>query len=186
MLTPDLNNDGIVDTPYTINGNNIDYYPIAIGQIASTQPSATQTPEPPQAHDMEIINTSDTSEISIQESADNQSNIQEEEQQNIPLQTPESEIENDDLNKNGGFADLVISNLNATDSICSGSDLPISCTIENNGDLDARYFSVHYYLSDDLVISPSDNELGYHMIEYLNPHEKQELADTLQISYNFV
>ncbi len=80
-----------------------------------------------------------------------------------------------------GFADLVLSNLTASDTVCSTSGLPITCTIENTGDLEAKYFSVHYYLSDDQVITGSDQELGYHMIESLKPHEKQELNDTLQI-----
>ncbi len=181
MLTPDLNHDGIIDTPYTINGNNIDYYPIAISQTVTTQPSPMESPESPQVQDEQVTNASENTTIIDQESEVRQQNITPVGEQNpTPSQSPVPNIETSD--KNGtGFADLVLSNLNATESICSTAGLPITYIIENTGDLEAKYFSVHYYLSDDQVITGSDQELGYHIIENLKPHEKQELHDTLKI-----
>nr|WP_319538978.1 NosD domain-containing protein [uncultured Methanospirillum sp.] len=181
MLTPDLNHDGIVDTPYTINGNNIDYYPIAISHTATAQSSPEQTPESTQVQDEQVINSSENSTVSAADPIVRQQNITPTREQNpTPSQSPVLDIKTGGQNGTG-YADLVLSNLNATDSICSTSGLPITCMIENTGDLEARYFSVHYYLSDDQVITGSDEELGYHMVENLNPHEKQDLTDTLKI-----
>ncbi|HWQ63205.1 MAG TPA: NosD domain-containing protein, partial [Methanospirillum sp.] len=177
---PDQNHDGIIDSPYTINGNNIDYFPISINQVATAQPSATQTPNISQDQTELVINASDNVSISTTGIADNQTGIHEEEKINTSSQSQTKETEKKDPSS-GYFAELVLSNLNATDSICKSSGLPVTCTIENVGDLGAKYFSVHYYLSDDQVISGTDKELGYHTFENLNPHDKQELADTLQI-----
>ncbi|MDD1728180.1 MAG: hypothetical protein LUQ50_03810, partial [Methanospirillum sp.] len=82
-----------------------------------------------------------------------------------------------------GSADLVISDLNATESSCIASEFPITSIIENNGDIDANFFSIHFYLSDDQGITPADKEIGYHEFGSLKPHEKLNIADMLHIPY---
>ncbi|PWR69952.1 NosD domain-containing protein [Methanospirillum lacunae] len=178
--SPDQNHDGIIDVPYTINANNIDYYPISINQNVTAQPSVTQTPNISDIQTEPEINISNNLSISTTDIADNQSNTQKEEPITNSSQPNIKETEKKEPNS-AYFAELVLSNLNATDSVCRTSGLPVTCLVENIGDLGAKYFSVHYYLSDDQVITGTDKELGYHMIENLNPHDKRELTDTLQI-----
>lgn len=178
--SPDQNHDGIIDVPYTINANNIDYYPISIAHNLTAQPSVTQTPNISIVQTESLINISNNLSTSTTDIADNQSYTHDKEPINASSHPNTTEtVKKESID--GYFAELVLSNLNATDSVCRTSGLPVTCVVENIGDLGAKYFSVHYYLSDDQVISGTDKELGYHMIENLNPHDKQELTDTLQI-----
>lgn len=172
---PDINHDGIVDTPYSINGNNIDYYPLSMIQTEKTQlstdsiPTSGQEPIPDSA---DRLNSSDIHPSNVQEN-----NISPVATGISPVETP---IEKQS-NSVEGSADLVISALNATESSCITSEFPVTSTIENRGDIEADYFSIHYYLSDDQGITPSDKEIGYHQVESLKPHEKQEFTDSLKV-----
>jgi parallel beta-helix repeat protein len=180
MTTPDLNHDGIVDAPYTINGNNIDYYPIAVNQTPATQPIPGS--EPSKTID-EPENSSENNTTSAGAPLDELVNTTPAVKQTTTLLPTPTIMPMTDAEKDidGDFADLVISNLNVTDSVCIGTDLPIASTVENIGYNGANYFSIHYYLSDDQVITTSDKEIGSHLIENLKPHEKRDIIDILKI-----
>lgn len=169
--TPDLNNDGIIDTPYSINGNNIDYYPLAISPVAEesvivpTEPKsdAQITPLPEMdVPNITIDTNSEVGRVNISTDLSNETANQSPSHDPIP---------------DTGSADLVILNISAPDEACMLNDLPIHFSIENQGDREASFFSIHYYLSEDLGISASDVEVGSYLVERLLPGEKLEIQD---------
>lgn len=172
QTTPDMNNDGIIDTPYSINGNNIDYYPLAISPVTedsaivppepesevqiSTQPEQTDIPDVAVDANGEEVRINDGTELSNETTIESAS----------PNPTPGT-----------GSADLAILNITVPDEACLAVELPIRVSIENQGDQEASFFSIHYYLSEDLGISASDVDVGSYLVERLLPGEQLEIQD---------
>jgi parallel beta-helix repeat protein len=175
--TPDGNHDGIADAPYTINGYNIDFFPLTLSGSQVSEPQSEPITSEPSG---ELI-----PEDSIPSPNVSTPNIQEESKdgaiiaQNDSANPPESQI-NLTLS-NSGNADIRIIDLSAPENACIAGEFPVNMTIENQGDLDAKYFSVYYYLSDDSGITPSDISLGSHLFEIIHPQEKLDVQDVITV-----
>ena len=173
FTNPDLNHDGFTDAPYSINGINIDYYPLSISQTG-TEPSKELIPTPVRDVPSDVSDNSSLTKQDTIQVTNNTTEVSE------TLPEENSPVGKDSPSTNGS-ADLMISNLNTTESSCIASEIPVSITIENIGDIEAKDFSLHYYLSENQGITPSNTEVGYRKISSLKPHEKQEYTDTIKI-----
>lgn len=168
VSTPDQNNDGIADIPYSINGVNIDYYPLSAGlsQDSSLSEQETSVPEV-------IIEPAPTLD-----SNENMTEGQEHEKNIVPSPEPESDESIPDqvsvppvLPEPTGVegVDLTILDINTTNRTCLNTEFPINITIANKGNLEAEFFSVHYYLSEDTSITNSDRDVGSFQVDTLLP-----------------
>lgn len=180
ITTPDTNHDGIAEAPYSINGNNIDYYPLSISAATTSSVSPlveSTSPEPAIVPQQEV--SVDTNGNVSQLIEDNETLIT-----SLPVTTPGPDNISDNITfSSGGSADIGILNITAPDETCILKEFPINITIENQGDLDARYFAIYYYISDDPVITTSDTNIGSRIVENIRPHERLEFQDVVNVAH---
>lgn len=176
VTTPDLNHDGIADAPYSITGENIDYYPLS----SAGDQGLIISPAPEQNINQENTTTGGVGEETIEPLntssgtvASPDTNITVE---SIPLPIPE----NTEMVK-GNSANLGVIQINSADSICLSGDLPINTTIENSGDLEATSFTVNYFISESTGVTASDTEIGSQQVTSLNPGENLTFTDTIRV-----
>jgi parallel beta-helix repeat protein len=175
VTTPDTDHDGVADNPYTINGDNIDYYPLSEPSVSSessiVQPMADELLKPIPDTDSIADNNLILEEISeVLPSADIENSADTEEKATINQTIPSYDI-----------ADLAIREILIPEVTCISENVPIETTIENLGTLEAESFSLHYFLSEKTGITPSDTDIGSHFIESLKPQENLTIKDDIKI-----
>lgn len=167
----DLKTPGISDTPYSLNPNNIDFYPLKA-------PTSPNRPAIPLA---EVTETTVTPEepVSVTDSAENPDETLS--QAATPKPTPVSppvttvsetpEVQNINIANNekpdSRYADIGVKQVLAPESTCPGSDLNFSVIFENLGAYDADSFQVRYFLSEDKQGDAQDIPLGEETIRNL-------------------
>jgi subtilase family serine protease len=77
--------------------------------------------------------------------------------------------------------DLVVQDIKTTDKGCLNAAFPITTTIANQGNMEAGAFSLHYYLSEDSIISTSDRDIGSDMVEGLAPMENRTINGEISL-----
>ncbi|MFH0968741.1 MAG: NosD domain-containing protein [Methanobacteriota archaeon] len=175
VTTPDLNHDGIADAPYSITGENIDYYPLVSdensGQIASTPSQSETIRTDEQGGGLEKTPESIDTNTSVETLPDT----------NVTAELAQSPIPEITSSTDRDNADLMIIQLEAADSVCKSDDLLINTTIQNRGNLEATSFSVDYYISDSTGVSISDTDVGSHQVGSLKSQENLTFTDTIRI-----
>ena len=173
--TPDSDNNGITDSPFIINGENIDYYPLSV----------KKTP-PPMVSDSGANRTAEenTTPVQVETVEDTLK-----EEVGIENQTGDTGPVGPGPSLTPGvappvqdFADLKVTEISAPDKACLSGDIIVNTTIENTGTLEAGQFSLSYFLSENPGgVTLSDLEIGSHHIDSLKPKENQTVSDTLPI-----
>ena len=164
--TPDLNGDGIVDAPFSINGANIDYYPLSA--VINTESNVTESP---------VSSLAGSEEQNPNEDGEAQNETANQTPVDAAVSSPSS-IEVPHVS-GSEKADLAVLDINIPGSSCSGEEVPVSTTIGNIGDLTAETFSIHYYLSEDASITTSDQDIGSLQVESLMPQENKTYNGTI-------
>jgi parallel beta-helix repeat protein len=178
VITPDHDHDGIADAPYSINGENIDYHPLSLvetGQdVPPVSPPGNETPvvsEPEKIMEENIASTGFNNATTVKPDI----NVTIEPiQAPVPVNASSSSLSADS-------ADLTGVSIDTADSVCLSGELLVNATIENIGNLEAKSFSVHYYLSRSTGITISDTDVGSHQIDSLKPQENLTYSDTIRI-----
>ncbi|PKL59876.1 MAG: hypothetical protein CVV33_05610, partial [Methanomicrobiales archaeon HGW-Methanomicrobiales-4] len=113
VITPDLNHDGIADAPYSINGENIDYYPLSsIGNTEQIVPSP-----PPQINTQDNSTPVESSEEIIEPERNSTSEVISPDTNVTVESIPSPILENSSLLERD-TADLTVIQINTTDTIC--------------------------------------------------------------------
>lgn len=169
--TPDANNDGIIESPFTINAENIDYYPLSYKptstslQTASTQETLTEN-----------LSTEKV------ESGGTHPNISTENQTEASGYSLPDVSPRDQTPITKDIVDLKVGEISIPETACSPDEILINTTIENTGTLVADHFSLSYFLSENTgAVTLSDTEIGSHQIENLEPNKNLTITDTLTI-----
>ncbi|MDD1724681.1 MAG: right-handed parallel beta-helix repeat-containing protein, partial [Methanospirillum sp.] len=168
----DLKTPGISDTPYSLNPNNLDLYPLKAPGISPNPttiplaeiPEVTVMPEEPVSVTGNVENPNET----LSQAA---------EPEPTPVSTPDtalSEIPEEqnvnitsNENPDSRYADISVKQVLVPESTCPGSDLNFSVVFENPGAYNADSFQVRYYLSEDKQADAQDIPLGEETIQNL-------------------
>jgi parallel beta-helix repeat protein len=174
---PDANNDGIVDSPFTINAENIDYYPLATvkASLPAPVPSGENVTESTAAPNTSTEQPAPGETTLQQPDSSNQSGFN-----GFPSPEPSATLAM--VSPAHDSADLIADAIEAPASACTSDEITVNTTIENAGTLEAAHFWISYFLSENPVaVSLSDTEVGSHLIQSLKPGENLTLTDTLTI-----
>jgi hypothetical protein len=82
------------------------------------------------------------------------------------------------------YADLAVFSIVTPDAACISDEIIINTTIGNIGALEAKSFSLNYFLSQKISITPGDTEIGFHQIESLKPHENLTITERIKVPSN--
>jgi len=194
-------NDGISDTPYSLNANNIDLYPLSRSpsKPSITAPAVpTYTPVPTDTPVQEWIDptpenlpdepvSESVSEPSIPEVVETIT----EESTPEPVQTSDNQTEEEAITYEpeqtetkhplSPYADISVREITGPESGCPGTEFNISAVIENTGGYDADAFQVRFYLTEDQQIDGKDIFLGEKTVKDLLSGSEQTITESFII-----
>lgn len=182
---------GISDSPYSLNPNNIDYYPLSSSQATTppqpTVPPGTPSPEIPLAS--EPVSSDTTPEVPVLETPALGYEFLEPEPE--PMKEPvtddllSEEVEEDDSSEASDkavavsqYADIGVKEILGPDVGCPGASFDFTVILENAGGYDADLFLVRYYLTEDQRIDSGDIFLGEKMVGPLRSLDTLELKES--------
>lgn len=182
---------GISDSPYSLNPNNIDYYPLTSSQTVISPPPIEPviTPSPDLTPQTEPGPLDIAPEDPIQESIGSEYEFLEPEPE--PTKEPAlddlpAEEEIDETEPSGisdkviavsQYADIGVKEIRGPDMGCPGAEFNFTVILENTGGYDADLFLVRYYLTEDQRIDSGDIFLGEKMVGPLRSLDILELSE---------
>jgi len=172
--TQDQDSDGIADLPYSINGENIDYYPL----IAESAVSPVSTPDPDSEIKQEEPDLKEAEEPVADSSEAESTSTPGDEESNGTKETSSPSLPQ----AASPGIDLVVSGVSSPERACQNSTLPVTITVANNGDMDAGTFFTQVYLSEDSGVTTSDREIGSFRIDGLESMQNLTLSENLSVS----
>jgi len=193
--------DGISDTPYSLNANNIDLYPLSRSpskpsmtapQVPTYTPVPTDTPvqewidpipedllEEPVPESVSEPPTTEDVETATEEStpepvltSDNQTESE------VTTEEPEQTQTKRPLSP---YADISVKEITGPEAGCPGTEFNISAVIENTGGYDADAFQVRFYLTEDQQIDGKDIFLGEKTVKNLLSGGEQTITESFII-----
>lgn len=191
-MTQDYTNDGISDSPYSINQNNIDLHPLTISTVKSALVPTLQPQETPD----EVMNESlvleeelkwkeSSAPVNITKLSEPQpTENMTEPSPEIPVHDQGSEQEITPTQEEttlSPYADIGVKKISGPESACAGYEFNLTAIIENSGGYDADRFQVRYYLTEDKKVSPDDTLLGERTMKDLLSGSEKEIRESFMI-----
>ena len=194
-------NDGISDTPYSLNANNIDLYPLSRSPSKSSitaAPVPTYTPVPTDTPVLEWIDptpenlpdepvSESVSEPPVPEAVETIT----EESTLEPLQSSDNQTEEEvtveepeptqTVRPLSPYADISVKEITGPETGCPGTEFNLSAVIENTGGYDADAFQVRFYLTEDQQIDGKDIFLGEKTVKNLLSGSEQTITESFVI-----
>lgn len=182
---------GISDSPYSLNPNNIDYYPLTSSQTTTIPPPVEPvvTPSPEILTQTEPVPLDFAPEDPVQELPVLEYEFLEPEPE--PTKEPVTddlpaeefdESDSSDLSDTviavSPYADIGVKEIHGPDMGCPGAEFNFTIILENSGGYDADLFLVRYYLTEDQRIDSGDIFLGEKMAGPLRSLDVLELSET--------
>lgn len=193
--------EGISDSPYSLNANNIDLYPLS---RSPSKPSVATTPVP--------IYTPIPTDTPVQEWSDSKSETPPEEpvsdqvseplmpdvvnastEESTPLPEQSQNIQTEEAGNTeepepappsrplSPYADISVKEITGPETGCPGTEFNLSAVIENTGGYDADAFQVRFYLTEDRQIDGKDIFLGEKTVRNLPSGSEQTLTESFII-----